>query len=360
MSDKAKTNTLNLLGEKLLFERQVSEQANATESQDLTGDSDILINKQAKVTESDLMATNGVLHVIDTVLQTDSGTPITEVLGNHNLTVFKQLVEASGLDDSLNLMSNASFFVPTDKAFENSKWKTELENSPESLKDNAELKKFLEYHIGLPYVKTCNLSEEMIETAATGEQLRVNLYSTVSSRQGQINYYRFALITPHLPLPLQHPIFSNVINRATVNCARLVSYDVDSCGSVLHQVDKILEPPKKSLLALLEDTPKYSKFLNLLREANLTEVIGGTQEYTVLVPTDDVFAEQEEWYTNLLSEDKDKLERIVKSHILPGELRISCETYGSVYSLSFISYRRLVLHWNCSLRVAVHSHNSDD
>lgn len=184
VSDKAKTNTLNLLGEKLLFERQFSEQANnGSESQDLAAESDIVINKQAKVTESDLMATNGVLHVIDMVLETDSGTPITKVLANHNLTIFKQLVEASGLDDTINLMSNASFFVPIDKALENSKWKTELENNPESLKDNAELKKFLEYHIGLPYVKTCNLSEEMIQTA-TGEQLRINLYSTVSKQGG--------------------------------------------------------------------------------------------------------------------------------------------------------------------------------
>lgn len=36
----------------------------------------------------------------------------------------------------------------------------------------------------------------------------------------------------------------HVMNRATVNCARLVHFDEDSCGSVVHQIDKVLEAPK--------------------------------------------------------------------------------------------------------------------
>lgn len=33
------------------------------------------------------------------------------------------------------------------------------------------------------------------------------------------------------------------MNRATINCARLVHFDDISCGSVVHQVDRILTPP---------------------------------------------------------------------------------------------------------------------
>lgn len=136
-----------------------------------------------------------------------------------------------------------------------------------------------------------------------------------------VTFYR---VTPPLQtnnyftLNFQHSIFSNVLNRATVNCARLVHYDVDSCGSVLHQVDKVLTPPSKSLLEVLESTKKYSKFFKLIREANLTDLIADPEkDYTLLVPSDDVFAEQEDWYQQLLS-DSDNLERIMKSHILPG------------------------------------------
>lgn len=109
------------------------------------------------------------------------------------------------------------------------------------------------------------------------------------------------------------------MNRATVNCARLIHFDVDSCGAVLHEVDKVLESPEKSLLEVLETTEKYSKFLNLIREANLTDLLADSEtDYTLLVPSDEVFAEQEEWYQKLL-EDGEQLEKIIKSHILPGK-----------------------------------------
>lgn len=182
MVEKAKTNTFNILGDRLMFERK--EEENATESQDLAKQADIVINKQARVTEADLMATNGVLHVIDTVLETDAATPVTTLMEHQNLTIFKRLVEASGLDEKFDTMSNVSFFVPTDKSFEQSEWKTELENNPDSLKDNAELRQFLEYHVVQDYIKTCNLSEDTIPTMAEGG-LRVNLYSTVSEKKGK-------------------------------------------------------------------------------------------------------------------------------------------------------------------------------
>lgn len=110
------------------------------------------------------------------------------------------------------------------------------------------------------------------------------------------------------------------MNRATVNCARLVQFDTDSCGSVLHQVDRVLEKPTKSLLELLEATEKYSKFLKLVREANLTGLIEDSEkDHTLLVPTDEVFAEQDDWYQQLL-QDSEKLRRTIESHILPGKL----------------------------------------
>lgn len=176
--DKAKTNTFNVLGDKLMFERQITEEENATETQDLSKKSEIVINKVARVTESDLMATNGVLHVIDTVLETDSATPVTSLMEHKNLTIFKRLIEASGLEETFDTMSNVTFFAPTDKAFEQTPWLMELEKDPESLKDNAELRKFLEYHIATDYIKTCNLTEDTIPTMNEGG-LRVNLYSTV-------------------------------------------------------------------------------------------------------------------------------------------------------------------------------------
>lgn len=223
VADEAKTSAINSLGEKVNFERVDadtsgrSREASASEVDDLTGAKVILVNGEARVSESDLMAINGVVHVVDTLLPTESAMPVSTLLEKRNLTMFKQLIELSGFGEELDSYVNVSIFAPTDEALESNYWAKKIETEPDSLKGNSELTSFLKYHIAKPLTKTCDLTENQLDTE-TGDKIRVNLYST-------------------------HTIFSNVLNRATVNCARLVHFDLDSCGSVLHQVDRVLEPP---------------------------------------------------------------------------------------------------------------------
>uniref|UniRef100_A0A7G3B1I8 Putative transforming growth factor-beta-induced protein ig-h3-like isoform x1 n=1 Tax=Lutzomyia longipalpis TaxID=7200 RepID=A0A7G3B1I8_LUTLO len=291
------THTYNLLDQKMTFERldgekEEKETPEASEVADMTSTREITVNGLAKITEADIMATNGVIHVIDTVIPTESGMPITSMLSSQNLTTFKRLLEASGREEEFEMMSNVSFFVPSDRAFKDSRWAKELEENPEGLKDNEELITFLNYHVGIPLIKTCDLTDDMIHTKS-GSDIRVNLYAT-------------------------HPVFSNVMNRATVNCARLIHFDDESCGSVLHQVDKVLEPPTKSLLEILDSTEKYSKWLDFIRAANLTSLLEDTeQDFTLMVPTNDVFREQREWYEEKLKKPEEA-EMIVKNHMLQG------------------------------------------
>lgn len=287
----AKTTAYNILGTEMLFERtSQKDSSNDSEIADLNGIQEILINGQAKILETDLMGTNGVIHVIDTIMPTDSGLPITSILEKKNLTIFKNLIEASNIQDEYDDLNNVTFFVPTDKAFDGTIWKKKLNETPNELKDNKELKEFLNYHIAEPMTKTCELSEKLMDSKF-GPQLRINLYST-------------------------HDLFSHIMNRATVNCGRLIHFDDESCGSVLHQVDKVLTPPKSNLLEKLESNPNYSKFLELLKEANLTEILqDDNNSYTILLPKNDVFDESDDWLKNL-SENPEKLNDFVKTHIV--------------------------------------------
>lgn len=176
-----KTTTYNLLSEKLEFEYASMAKA---EVDDMSNKKDqrLMINGAANLQEMDLMGTNGVVHVIDTVLPTDSGMPISNTLANRNMTIFKQLIDDAGLEDEFDSLTDKTFFIPSDKAFEQSAaglyWIQQLKEHPESLKDNARLKEFLEYHVAEPLIKTCDLSEDMVKTSA-GQKLRVNLYNTV-------------------------------------------------------------------------------------------------------------------------------------------------------------------------------------
>lgn len=126
-------------------------------------------------------------------------------------------------------------------------------------------------------------------------------------------------------MELQHSVFSNVFNRATVNCARLVHFDDDSCGSVLHQVDRTLEPPKQSLLEMLKANEQYSAFVEFLETANLTSMLDDkNRSLTVLVPKNDVFTEVKEYFDELSNDgNRKKLENIIKLHIIDGKNSIS-------------------------------------
>lgn len=182
--DDAKTSAINSLGEKVTLERankSKSELASTeNEADDLAGVKPITVNGKAQITEADIMATNGVMHVIDTLLPTDSGMPVTAMLDSRNLTIFKKLIDANGFDELLDSYENVSIFAPTDAALTDNYWAKKLEEDPESLKGNDELSSFLKYHIAKPLIKTCDLSERSLETEK-GSKLRVNLYSTVSS-----------------------------------------------------------------------------------------------------------------------------------------------------------------------------------
>ncbi|XP_034488844.1 transforming growth factor-beta-induced protein ig-h3 isoform X2 [Drosophila innubila] len=283
----AKTTAYNLLGEPLLFNR-TQRAANSTEEQE----SAVYINSVAKILDADIMGTNGVLHIIDTILPTESALPMTSLMSQKNLTIFKQLLEASGFDDQFDDLDNVTIFAPTDKALQNSEWARLVAEQPESLKGNKDLLKFLNYHVIKPMIKTCDLSESTLPTVE-GTNVRLNLYST-------------------------HALFSDVMNRATVNCARLVHFDDESCGSVLHQLDRPLTPPQNNLLKSLEANPNYSKFLELVRKANLTHLLtNDSDSFTLLVPKNDVFDElSESSESKATAQSQAELVAQVKTHIV--------------------------------------------
>lgn len=181
--DDAKTSAINLLGEKMNLERVASahrESSNVlSEAEDLAATDSIEINGNAHVIESDIMATNGVIHIVDTLLPTESAMPVNTLMDSRNLTLFKKLIELNGIDDLIDSFENVSIFAPTDAALGSNYWAGKIETDPESLNGNEELSKFIKYHIAKPLIKTCDLTEQSLETE-TGDKVRINLYSTVS------------------------------------------------------------------------------------------------------------------------------------------------------------------------------------
>lgn len=180
--DGAKTSAVNTMGERMHLERIAAPKTSSetpSEAEDLAEAKSIIINSKSEITESDIMATNGVMHVVDSILETEASLPLTSMLESRNLTYFKTLLELNGLDELVDSYENVSVFAPTDAALESSPWVEKIKSDPDSLKGNKELTRFLQYHIAKPLIKTCDLTERTLDTES-GDKVRVNLYSTVS------------------------------------------------------------------------------------------------------------------------------------------------------------------------------------
>ncbi|KAF7274388.1 hypothetical protein GWI33_012949 [Rhynchophorus ferrugineus] len=255
-----------------------------------TLDDELIFEGTAKIIESDIIGTNGVVHLIDSLVIPESGQYIGNVLKSHKFNKFQELVEKAGLTDELNNFDNATVFVPADKAFENTQAQKFLENIGD---DQEKLKELIRYHIIDGEIQSCDMSNNMrIPTKDNGEELRVNLYSTV-------------------------PIFTNVINRATINCARLIGFDEKTCGSVVHEVNRLLVPPKKTILEMINDDEKYSTLRQLLKDTQVEKILQeNNRSITFLAPTDETFATLDESERKSLLENKEKAEEVLKSHVL--------------------------------------------
>lgn len=140
-------------------------------------DDHVFIGDKAKVTQADIIATNGVIHLIDTILIPDSALHITEALKSKNITKFQNLINQAGLTEEIDSLDNATVFAPTDEAFADE----EVSKVLDEIKDDKEKLRYLvRYHIVQGQVQSCDLNNnQLLETKMPGDQLRVNLFSTV-------------------------------------------------------------------------------------------------------------------------------------------------------------------------------------
>lgn len=236
--DGAKTSAINTMGEKMNLERIATPNKSSestSEAEDLAGTKNILINGKSQIIETDIMATNGVMHVVDSILDTDSSLPLTSMLQSRNLTYFKTLLELNGIVELVDSYENVSVFAPTNAALESSEWVKRIESDPDSLRGNEDLTKFLKYHIAKPLIKTCDLTERTLDTE-TGDKVRVNLYSTVGHlvvknnvdiSQSLIFYFSssnnsiaYSIISSIVPPLIVHVCFILMMTLADLSCIK--------------------------------------------------------------------------------------------------------------------------------------------
>lgn len=145
-------------------------------------DNGVAINKNAMVTEADIEAENGVIHVVDKVILRPTVVDI--ALANENFTILVQAVVKAGLVETLSGGGPFTVFAPTNAAFE--VLFTQLEISSVDDLTAEQLIPILTYHVVSGNVLSSDLIAGSVPTLNAGSSLTVDLSSGVKINESQV------------------------------------------------------------------------------------------------------------------------------------------------------------------------------
>jgi uncharacterized surface protein with fasciclin (FAS1) repeats len=233
----------------------------------------------AEIIETDLIASNGVIHIIDEVLL-----PPPNIIGALEKWRFHKLlaaIEAAGLTDVLANGGPFTLFAPTNHAFA---------RLPEGvldalLADPDALAGILKYHVVEGIVASTDLANGEELTTLTGEKIRVNV-----TRWGI------------------------KLNGVDVEYA-----DKRALNGIVHVIDEVLIPPKN-----IAETAAANEWLSTLvaavEAAGLTDALANGGPFTLFAPTNQAFARVPKGTLEALLADPAALAEVLKYHVVPGAI----------------------------------------
>ena len=255
------------------------------------GDS-VMVN-DATVTMTDVITSNGLIHVIDKVL-TPSETPndiprTAQCTGIHDSLV-AGVIQAELLE-TLQGPGPFTVFAPTDQAFVDAGIDLAALDTPEG---KATLADILLYHVVAGEVPAANVTDCMSATAANGQPLSFTVGSSV------------------------------MVNGATV-----IQADVGTSNGFIHVIDQVLTPTDtpNDIPRTAQCTGIHDSLVAGVIQAELLETLQGTGPFTLFAPTDQAFADAGIDLAALdTPEGKAALTDILLYHVIAGQIPSSAVT----------------------------------
>jgi uncharacterized surface protein with fasciclin (FAS1) repeats len=218
----------------------------------------VFIN-DAQVIIADLIADNGVVHVIDAVLIPTEPTPTTvfDIIANSEVhTILEAGLVAAGLDQDLTLGGPFTVFAPTDAAFE---------ALPAGALDalladpSGELTSILLYHVLSGTVLSTDLSDGQTATTLLGDDITVTING----------------------------------DGVFINDAQVIIADLVADNGVVHVIDAILTQPvpvPATVWDIIVNSPDHTVLETAVLAVGLDDELSSAGPFTVFAPTDDAFA----------------------------------------------------------------------
>ena len=212
----------------------------------------------ATVTSADVVASNGVIHVIDKVLTPPADLQdiptIAQGTGVHGALV-SALTQAN-LVATLQGEGPFTVFAPTDQAFTDAGIDLSTFETTEEI---AVLADILTYHVVSGNVLSTDLTDGLVVAALNTDDLT----------------------------------FTVNADGVKVNDATVTSADVVASNGVIHVIDKVLTPPAdlQDIPTIAQGTGVHASLVAALTKANLVSTLQGEGPFTVFAPTDQAFTD---------------------------------------------------------------------
>jgi transforming growth factor-beta-induced protein len=243
-------------------------------------DGDKVMINGAQVVITDVMADNGVIHVIDSVLLPPGDIVDVAVADGRFNTLATALTEA-GLVETLKGEGPFTVFAPTDDAFA----KLPEGTIEALLADIPALTDILLYHVAAGEYMASDVIEMPVIQTAQGGSLIVQVMD----------------------------------GKVMINGAEVIITDVFASNGVIHVIDSVVLPQDIVDTAVADG--RFNTLATALTEAGLVETLKGEGPFTVFAPTDDAFAKLPEGTIEALLADIPSLSNILLYHVVAGDVR---------------------------------------
>ena len=269
-----------------------------TEAQSLQGGKiaiDMRVNN-ARIAKADIACSNGVIHVIDSVILPDN----TLIMSDNNIVqtavkagqfnTLAAALQAAGLVDALQSSGPFTLFAPTDDAFA---------KLPEGIlvdllkpEKKEQLQAILKYHVVGQRLSSLQVAQTASLPSLTGQSIGVD-----SSMQG-----------------------------VYVNQAKVVKADIQTSNGVIHVIDQVIllndTLPGKSIVEAAAASGSFKTLLAAAKAAGLVDALKAKGPMTLFAPTDAAFAKLPAGTIESLlkPENKGQLLAILKHHVVEGRI----------------------------------------
>ena len=262
-------------------------------------DDTVSIN-DAQVVIADIEASNGIIHVIDTVLippveeaepEPTAATIVEIAVGDGRFETLVAALQAADLVDTLAGPGPFTVFAPTDDAFAKLP-----EGTVEVLLDDIPaLTDILLYHVVSGNVTASDVAALDSATTVQGGTVAISVED----------------------------------DTVSINDAQVVIADIEASNGTIHVIDTVLippveeaepEPPAATIVEIAVGDGRFETLVAALQAADLVDTLAGPGPFTVFAPTDNAFAKLPEGTVEALLGDIPALTDILLYHVVPGNV----------------------------------------